>query len=343
LREGYYTYGETAKMIQTQYLCAFGLLLTFGAVDVARAGAPAACVDTTPHKEQFVAVAPNVKLQIIDWGGTGETMVLLGGLGDNAHVFSQFAFQWTNHFHVIGITRRGYLPSSQPSDGYDVPTRVADDIAVFDALNISKAVLVGHSVAGSELSALAATHPERVDKLVYLDANDLSERNEVPGPPAFFGLITEADTQSLWTYQAATARLEDVREYDPAACPGIQFDEQGALVGSTIPDAVPAAILAGVAAIPPVNWSHIVAPRLGVFAQPTLEGKLPWYTYLSPADQALFDEQYPAYVEWYKKTTHMFTRGNPVPAVILKNAPHYVYINYEADVVRAMRAFLGVQ
>jgi hypothetical protein len=34
----------------------------------------------------------------------------------------------------LGITRRGYLPSSQPPDGYDVPTRVADDIAVLDAL-----------------------------------------------------------------------------------------------------------------------------------------------------------------------------------------------------------------
>jgi non-heme chloroperoxidase len=103
----------------------------------------------------------------MDWGGTGETMVLLTGLGDNAHVFSQFAFQWTDHFHVIGITRRGYLPSSQPPDGYDVPTRVADDIAVLDALSIDRVVLVGHSISGSELSALAATHPERVDKMVF--------------------------------------------------------------------------------------------------------------------------------------------------------------------------------
>jgi hypothetical protein len=46
----------------------------------------------TPYKEQFVTVAPDVNLQVMDWGGTGETMVLLTGLGDNAHVYSQFAF-----------------------------------------------------------------------------------------------------------------------------------------------------------------------------------------------------------------------------------------------------------
>jgi len=331
-------------MTQTQYLCTFWLLLfSFSTMDATRAAAPRACVDNTPHKEKFVTVAPNVNLQVIDWGGTGETMVLLTGLGDNAHVYSQFAFQWNDHFHVIGITRRGYLPSSQPPDGYDVPTRVADDIAVLDSLKIDRVVLVGHSIAGSELSGIAASHPDRVDKLVYLDALDLSQRNEVPGPPAFFGLFTEADTKSLWTYAAANARYQGVREPEPAICPGLQFDNAGNPVASTTPDAVPAAISAGTAAVPLVNWSRIAAPRLGVFALPTLEVRSPWFTYLSPADQTLFDQQYPGYVDWYRATMRQFTRGNPVSPVILKNAPHYVYINNETDVVRAMRAFLGIQ
>ena len=72
-------------------------------------------------------------------------MVLVTGLGDNAHVYDQFAFQFTEDFRVIGITG-GFLPSSQPNDGYDVPTRAADDIAVLDAMGIEKAVFVGHSL-----------------------------------------------------------------------------------------------------------------------------------------------------------------------------------------------------
>ena len=109
-----------------------------------------------PHAAQgpLVKVAPGVELEVLDWGGTGEAMVLLTGLGDNAHVYDQFAFQFTDDFHVIGITRRGYLPSSQPRNGYDVPTRAADDIAVLDALGIDKAIFVGHSLAGAELSEL---------------------------------------------------------------------------------------------------------------------------------------------------------------------------------------------
>ena len=34
-----------------------------------------------------------------------------------------------------------------------------------DALHIPRASFVGHSIAGEELTRLAATHPERVDRL----------------------------------------------------------------------------------------------------------------------------------------------------------------------------------
>ncbi len=83
---------------------------------------PPACFDGTPHKQTCVLVDKGVKLQVLDWGGADkpDTMVLLTGFGDNAHVYDEFAYQFTDHFHVIGITRRGFLPSSQPKSGYDV-------------------------------------------------------------------------------------------------------------------------------------------------------------------------------------------------------------------------------
>ena len=58
----------------------------------------------------MVEVAPGIELEVIDWGGSGPAIVLLTGLGDNAHVYDRFAFQFTDHFRVIGITRREYLP-----------------------------------------------------------------------------------------------------------------------------------------------------------------------------------------------------------------------------------------
>ena len=149
---------------------------------------PPACFDGTPHKKTLVPVGNGVQLQVLDWGGADKspTMVLITGLGDNAHVYDQFAFQFTDYFHVIGITGRGFLPSGQPGPGsnpgagYNFDTRAHDDIAVLNLLGISKAVFVGHSVAGSELSTIAIKYGDRVEKLVYLDAFDLSKRFQLP-------------------------------------------------------------------------------------------------------------------------------------------------------------------
>jgi pimeloyl-ACP methyl ester carboxylesterase len=157
---------------------------------------PPSCIDSPPYDtvpyraERFVSVAPGAKLEVLDWGGSGEAMVLLTGSGDNAHVFDYFAFQFTDFFHVIGITRRGWLPSSQPKTGYDVATRAGDDIKVLTALGIKKAVFVGHSIAGSELTEIATKYPTYVDKLAYLDASDLSERFTFPEIPYPFELLS---------------------------------------------------------------------------------------------------------------------------------------------------------
>lgn len=129
--------------------------------------------DPSPHKIQFVTVDKDVKLEVLDWGGTGRPIVLLAGLGDTAHMFDNFAPKLTSEYHVYGITRRGFGASSAPTPdatNYSAD-RLGDDVlAVMDALKIDRPVLVGHSLGGEELTSVANWHPERVAGLVYLDA-----------------------------------------------------------------------------------------------------------------------------------------------------------------------------
>src|ERR1700722_10943754 len=126
--------------------------------------------DPSSHIIQLVTVEENVNLEVLDWGGSGRAVVLLTGLGNTAHIFDDFAPKLTSEYHVYGITRRGYGESSAPESGYSAD-RLGDDVlAVLDALKIDKAVLVGHSLGGEELTSVADRHPERVAGLVYLDA-----------------------------------------------------------------------------------------------------------------------------------------------------------------------------
>lgn len=118
----------------------------------------------------FVQVADGVLVEYRDWGGDGPPIVLLTGLGNTAAVFDDLAPRLTANHRVIGLTRRGFAPSTVTAAGYDVPTRVADDLAALDALGIDRALLVGHSLAGDELTGIAKTAPELPVGLVYLDA-----------------------------------------------------------------------------------------------------------------------------------------------------------------------------
>ena len=83
---------------------------------------------------EFVTVDQNVRLEVLDWGGSGHSLVLLAGGGNTAHVFDGFAPKLAASYHVYGITRRGFGASSVPASGYEAD-RLGDDMrAVIDSL-----------------------------------------------------------------------------------------------------------------------------------------------------------------------------------------------------------------
>lgn len=75
-----------------------------------------------------------------------------------------------------------------------------------------------------------------------------------------------------------------------------------------------------------------------------MQGKLPYYWYLSTEDQKTFDKNWPGIVKRYADTTDQFAAqqaGRPKPTVYkLPDAPHYFYLNDQAFAVLKMREFL---
>src|SRR5688500_13051607 len=80
-------------------------------------------VDRSPHRTGMVTVN-GIQLHFLDWGGRGETLVLLTGLGGSAHIFDDLAPQFTDRFRVLALTRRGHGESDRPETGYDIGTLV---------------------------------------------------------------------------------------------------------------------------------------------------------------------------------------------------------------------------
>jgi non-heme chloroperoxidase len=305
--------------------------------------------DPTPHAIQFVTVEKDVKLEVLDWGGTGRPLVLLTGLGDNAHRFDKFAVKLTGTYHVYGITRRGFGASSSPEPkgaNYSAD-RLGDDVlAVMAALKINKPVLVGHSIGGEELSSVGSRHPEKVAGLIYLDAGysyayydrsrgdltidlfELQKKLEQLEPTKMQGNPKQLVQELLETSLPGFER--DLRELQKS----LQTSPEPAAPAQP-PPAMPAASEAIIAG--EQKYWDIHVPILAIYAVP----HTPFDPAVSkdPAKLAAFDASDEASTGGQATA---FGKGVPSARVVrLAHANHYVFLSNEADVLREMNAFLA--
>ena len=296
--------------------------------------------DPTPHQVSFVTVAPGVKLEVVDWGGTGPTLLFLSGLQDVAHGFDFFASRFTDRYHVIGITRRGYGASSRTATGYNLATRLADDRAVLDSLHLDRVALIGHSMAGDELTAFAAAYPERVTRLVYLDAvYDHSTLGPifaaaVPPPP-----LTAGDSASPLGVQAYLLRTwgQHIPESQIRAIQ--RFDATGHLRADVTPSSVDSQMLAG-AGHP--DWGAVRTPALVISAViDSVQQVFPRYATFDDSTKAKARHFTQLLVTWGAEGRALIkTRLQGAEWLDLPGANHYVFDSHEAQVEAAMRRFL---
>lgn len=314
-------------------------------LELKRATPATAWTDPSPHSAQFVNVDKDVKLEVLDWGGTGRTMVLIPGLGNTAHIFDQFALKLTPQYHVYGITRRGFGASSVPATGY-AADRLGDDVLeVLDTLKIDKPVLAGHSLGGEELSSVGSRHPERVAGLIYLDAGYAY---------AFYDRSRGDLTIDLADLENKLAQLHlgkgpadprpMIKELLETTLPGFERDlrEQQKTAETMSPAAL--AVLAGAPVPAPTQaimngmqkYTKIPAPILAIYAVPHDRGPLASPDAAVRAAQDARDE------ETTGAQAKAFEDGLPSAKVVrIPHADHYVFRSNEVDVLREINAFIN--
>jgi pimeloyl-ACP methyl ester carboxylesterase len=302
--------------------------------------------DSSPHRVDVVAVDRDVRLEVLDWGGAGRPVVLLAGLGNTAHIFDDFAPRLAENFHVYGITRRGYGASSRPDSGY-AADRLADDVLeVLDRLGLQRPALVGHSVAGEELSSVGSRHPERVAALVYLeaayrqayDAAAIPGEDPIPPPadnhPPQPPPPTEADRASFPALQAWCVRYPGFRPPEAELRQEFEATADGRVGRPRTPPDVERAILAGAG-----HYIDIRAPALAIYAMPHDQG--PWVD-ADAAVRAAADLAAERDVRSTGAQAAAFERGVRGARVVrLSYANHYVFMSHEREVIDEIRGFLS--
>ena len=300
--------------------------------------------DPAPHQAGFVTVADGVDLHYLDFGGTGETLLFLAGLGDSAHVFDEFAPRFVDTFRVLALTRRGFGESSQPATGYDVAT-MANDIAVFlAAMGVDRAYVAGHSIAGAEMTRLAVDRSERAIKLVYLDAAyDWAASAAMPKPPPAptEPQPTLAQLASPDAFAAFVAWISGVPSFPLGDIRATYiFDCSGHYAGSRTPNAIVSNFVAQASAQHP-DYAGVMAPALAIYTVPESESDLfPWLTQDS--------SQWPvatAFLPFAQAASaaqrSSFAAALPSAVVVeMPSVPHFLFLAQPDAVEGTMRAFL---
>lgn len=142
------------------------------------AAAQATATAATPVEKE--ATVYGVKIHYVE-AGSGPVVILLHGLGGNSANWAFNTSVLAQKYRVIVPDQIGFGRSDKPFINYHIATYVDFLDGLCKQLKIERASLVGNSMGGWIAAAYTLAHPEKVERLVLVDAAGFA-------PPANFDM-----------------------------------------------------------------------------------------------------------------------------------------------------------
>ncbi|MBC6983021.1 alpha/beta fold hydrolase [Caulobacter sp. 17J80-11] len=176
-------------------------LATTGAIAVLAAAVPAGAA--TPglppsFKTKTVTSADGTQIHV-GYGGSGPAVVLIHGYADTGDMWGPLAADLAKNHTVIVPDLRGLGRSARPAGGYDKKTQAQDIRAAVTGVGADRSSVVAHDIGNMVAYAYVATYPDKVDKLVVMDA-------PLPGVPPWDEIICK--NKLLWHFNVRGPDME---------------------------------------------------------------------------------------------------------------------------------------
>ncbi len=143
---------------------AASLLVTLGAA------APTDPATESAVKFGNVQLSTGVRLRYAVKGDvSGTPVILLHGYSDSWFSFSRIMPSIPASYRVYALDQRGHGESERPRTGYSMKELGADVVAFMDAMQIERAIVIGHSMGGFVAQEVVAAAPDRVAGLVLVN------------------------------------------------------------------------------------------------------------------------------------------------------------------------------
>ena len=302
--------------------------------------------DPSPHTSHFATVN-GVRLNYLDWGGSGEPLVLIPGLGDSPHCYDAIAPALRGGCRVVAYARRGHARSEARSP-YDAETLTEDLRQLADWLGLGALNLAGWSLGGREITRFAERYPARVRRLVYLDAAldredpawrramEIAPLSLLPDPTALSSLEAYRRWwQATWFADAAWPDAAEAYMRDMLV---LRADGS---VSAAVSDRVVEEILAAIVdrAGYRRDYRKVTAPALFVFPAAWFPARLP-----DPEQRARAAEWHAQHYRPIRLATiARIRREMGAPEIVeLRGGSHNDFLFSQGDdILAAMRAFLA--
>lgn len=139
---------------------------------------PAGCSSAGKHlqlppcvEERNYVTVQDVKINYIERGHGDRNVLLVHGFGSSIYSWNDLLGPLGERFHVYAMDVKGFGYSEKPKDAdYSLVALMDFVIDFMDAVGLERATLVGHSMGGALCLAAAIDFPERVERLVLIDA-----------------------------------------------------------------------------------------------------------------------------------------------------------------------------
>ncbi len=306
----------------------------------AAAVAQATWVDPSPHVQRFVQVEPGVSVEVLDWGGLGRTLVLLGQLGQTSHIYDDWAPLLAQTYRVVGITRRGFGQSSTASDTYSTERLALDVLSVLTTERLQRPILVGNGFAGEEMSWIGARFPERIAGLAYVDAaydrsrvgEEAAIARRIPARPPQPGDMGSAQSVAEWMSRGAGGRIPESEVRQLA-----QFGPDGRVLGQRTPARIPQAVLEQLVRVDPAT---IRVPILAIYGRRTSADSLPGCATDDRAIRDVCDELFAWLSRQLADSQRLFGATASRTAIVeIPGGGTFVFLSHQRAVTDALQRF----
>lgn len=118
-----------------------------------------------------IAVGPALELDVGEAGPeNGRPVILLPGLSDSWPSYLPLMAEMPQDMRLIAVSLRGHGDSTKPAGDYTLVETAGDVVSAMNALGLTQADIVGHSLGSAVAQKLTELAPERVASLTLIGA-----------------------------------------------------------------------------------------------------------------------------------------------------------------------------